>query len=150
SEAARPASVMVVPTPTPPFTQCPPVGVDTSCAVLIVINPDNTVTILTDPSQGPFDGDDDSLVGVQNNGTVTLTSLNLSSTTKDAFGFDGDGLCTVSPGPPGCPLPGATGYEGPNITFSNISAIKHSGTVNFVGGLLPGHSAYFALEEELS
>ena len=38
---------------TPPFTQCPPTGDDTSCAIPIVINPSGPVSILTDPSQGP-------------------------------------------------------------------------------------------------
>src|SRR2546426_8842614 len=44
------------PNTVPPFRQCPPVGVDTSCAVLIVYNPDGSRATLTDPTQLPFDG----------------------------------------------------------------------------------------------
>ncbi len=40
---------------TPPFNECPAVGSDTSCGVLFIIQPDGSVTVLTDPSQGPFD-----------------------------------------------------------------------------------------------
>src|ERR1700739_3551005 len=55
----------------PPFTQCPGVGFDSSCAVLFTVNPDGSITTSTDPSQPPFDGVEDTLVGVQNNTAVT-------------------------------------------------------------------------------
>src|SRR2546427_584504 len=70
-----PASAQV---PTPPFTQCPPVGFDTSCAVLIVFNPDGSRATLVDPLQPPFDGIEDTLIGVQNNSTGSITALVLS------------------------------------------------------------------------
>jgi hypothetical protein len=41
---------------TPPFTQCPKVGQDPSCAILVVVNSDDTVSVLGDPAVGPFDG----------------------------------------------------------------------------------------------
>ena len=31
--------------PTPPFTQCPAIGLDTSCRILIVINPGGTLAV---------------------------------------------------------------------------------------------------------
>jgi len=63
---------------TPPFTQCPGVGADTSCAVLIIFNPDGTVTVKNDPSQGPFDSIEDTLVGVQNNLSSPVFSISIS------------------------------------------------------------------------
>jgi hypothetical protein len=140
------------PPTTPPFTECPAVGSDTSCQVLFVINPDGSVTVLTDPSQGPFDTppDEDTLIGVFNNSGVTVTSLTLTSTTN-AFGFDGDGLCSsfTTPQAPGCPFATTTaspgGYEGPNNTFTVVDS--NHGTVNFTGsGLQPGATTYFGLE----
>ncbi|HEY6317974.1 MAG TPA: hypothetical protein VI462_08830 [Acidimicrobiia bacterium] len=113
----------------------------------MVINPDGTVTVLTDPSQGPFDGAEDTLIGVQNNASFTVTHLTLNGVTTPAptFGFDGDGLCNQGNSPAGCPF-GSTGYEGPNTSFSNISADMADGVVNFTGGLAPGASAFFSLE----
>jgi hypothetical protein len=131
------------------LSQCPAVGADSGCAILIVINPDGSVTLQTDPSQGPFDGVEDTLIGVQNNSPVVVTSLTLTGvTTPDAtFDFDNDGLCDQTPPPPlplGCPF-GPTHYEGPGTSFTNISADKATGTVNFAG-IAPGGSAFFSLE----
>lgn len=138
----------------PPFTQCPPIGADTSCGILIVVT-DQSVNVYNDPSQGPFDTEDDTLIGVENDSSGTLFSLPLSST-EDIFGFDGDGICGLStvtgkpyvPGPPACPY-GPYGYEGPNTSFSDISSDKTSGVVNFPAGLAPGESTYFSLEEAI-
>jgi len=80
---------------------------------------DNSNDVLADPSQGPFDGADDTLIGVLNSSSDTITSIQLSSDT-DLFGFDGDGLCTASPQPAGCPF-GPTGYEGPDTSFAGIT-----------------------------
>ena len=136
----------------PPFTQCPAIGFDSSCAVLFTINPDGSVTKDTDPSQPPYDGVEDSLIGVQNNTAVrTIPRLTLAG--GGIFGFDGDGLCSVKNDsgnagfvapPAACPF-GPTGYEGPNTTFSIVD--ENNGTVNFTGGLAAGASAYFSLEE---
>jgi hypothetical protein len=128
---------------TPPFTQCPPVGSDTSCAVLIEFKPNGKPVVLTDPTQGPYDQIEDTLVGVQNDSNQTVFSISISSTT-DIFGFDGDGLCDVSPHPAGCPF-GPTGYEGPGVSFA-VQSIS-AGMVNFAGGIPPGGHAYFSLEE---
>src|SRR6266487_1909651 len=62
-----------------PFDQCPPVGLDSSCGVLITVNPGGCSTIITpDPSQGPYDGADDTLTGVQNNSGAPLCSITLN------------------------------------------------------------------------
>src|SRR5437868_8343296 len=116
------SSVAQTAPPTPPFSQCPAIGLNTSCEVLIVVNANGTASVLFDPSQGPYDGSDDSLVGVLNNSASSVGNIPITSG-ADVFGFDGDGICddTIQPHPAGCPF-GATGYEGPGTTFTNISA----------------------------
>jgi hypothetical protein len=132
-----------------PFNECPPVGSDSSCGVLFVINPDGSVTVLTDPSQPPFDTPpvEDTLIGVLNLSSFAVPSLTLSST-SDAFGFDGDGICdpATTPQAPGCPFATtSSGYEGPDNTFTVVD--NNHGTVNFTNGGIPaGQSTYFGLE----
>jgi hypothetical protein len=133
--------------PTSPFTYCPAVGLDSSCALVIYVT-DGGVGVTGDPSQGPYDGVEDTLIGVVNLSSHNVSSLPLAAKTS-AFGFDGDGLCNVSGAPFGCPF-GSTGYEGPGVSFTAISADQRSGTVNFAGGLAPGASTYLSLEESLS
>jgi len=131
----------------PPFTECPSVGADTTgCGLLLTINPDGTVSVV-ESGQGPYDGIDDTLVGVRNNSTATIPKLSLTGTTQP-FAFDGDGICSgqFAGTPAGCPF-GPTGYEGPGTAYANIdSSTFNSGDVNFAGGIAPGRSAYFSLE----
>lgn len=148
--AVRPGSAdpAAQPAVSAPFTQCPAVGQDSSCEILLQVGDDGTA-ILADPSQGPFDGSDDTLVGVLNSSSQALANVQIASDT-DVFGFDGDGICSgYTPGPPACPY-GPTGYEGPDTSFSNISADQSGGTVDFATPLSPGQSTYFSLEEALS
>ena len=134
--------------PSAPFTQCPAVGLDTSCGVLIVVNPGGSLTILSDPTQPPYDGVEDTLIGVLNNSGGPITSISLSGT-SGAFGFDGDGLCTASPHPAGCPF-ATTGsgpdYAGPGTGFANIANGGNDGDVTFSPALASGASTYFSLE----
>jgi hypothetical protein len=150
------------------FSQCPTVGFDTGCAILITINPNGEASSATDFTQRPFDGLEDTLLGVQNNSPNPVTSVKLTG--PAIFGFDGDGVCSgvnttgeagFEPPPSGCPFgteeetsPGSKvfnggGYEGPNtsFTFANFN----EGTVNFPapGGLAAGASTYFSLEEPI-
>ncbi len=133
--------------PQPPFSQCPAVGADTSCGILVQVTSSGT-NIYSDAHQGPYDGADDTLVGVVNATGKTIQSLALSSDTN-IFGFDSDGLCTFTPAASGCPF-GPTGYEGPNTSFSNITPDAAGGVLNFTTGLAAGASAYFSLEEPLT
>jgi hypothetical protein len=130
-----------------------------------VINPSGPVSILTDGTQGPYDGVEDTLIGVLNNSSAVIPSIPLSGT-GDVFGFDGDGVCdpnntnvSFSPGPPGAfagpgsgPCTGNTldtsdgGYGGPISYFTGINGANTSGTVNFEGGLATGASTFFSLE----
>jgi hypothetical protein len=139
------ATIAVAQAPSPPFQQCPPIGQNTSCAVLITFQKNGIPRIDKDPSQGPYEGIEDTTVGVQNNSNRPIFSISLRGS-DIIFGFDGDGLCAVSPRPSGCPF-GPTGYEGPGVSFRNISAGSTSGVVFFAGGIQPGKSAYFSLEE---
>jgi hypothetical protein len=141
---------------TPPYSECPAIGSDTSCAILVVINAGGSVSVYQDTTQGAYDGSDDTLVGVWNNSTSTVPSVNLSSTTLPVFGFEADGICTFAPftGSSYCSGtyyqtdPGD--YAGPANTFTNISSNQQSGTVVFTGGLAAGASTYFSLEDTLT
>jgi hypothetical protein len=84
------------------LTQCPPVDKDTGCQFLIVVS-NSGVTVPNDPSQGPYDGEDDTLVGIENTSSSAISSFPLSSS-KNIYGFDGDGLCDppAPPRAPGC------------------------------------------------
>src|SRR5437899_3239596 len=69
--------------------QCPAVGADTNCGVVLTIldigsgrgtcSATNCVTISN--NQGPFDTIEDTLVGVVNNSNVPITSIKLTSGT---------------------------------------------------------------------
>lgn len=135
-------------TPSPPFRECPAIGADQSCGILIYVT-SSGAQVLSDPTQGPYDGGDDTLVGILNESGKPLSSISLSSGT-DIFGFDGDGICTYTgwTGVNGCPY-GPTAYEGPGTHFGATSG--DSGPVIFAPALgASGSSAYFGLEEALN
>jgi len=126
--------------------ECPslPGASSADCSVLITVNPDGSFTA-TLTGVGPYDGAEDSLVGVINNGPGVLTDIFLAG--PDIFGFDGDGQALYS----GISY-GPTGYEGPGVSFFPVDS--DSGTVSFAGlpggGIAVGGTAWFALEEDLS
>lgn len=163
--------------PAEPWTQCPPVGYDTGCAILIVINPTGTVSTYasaqtcssaTSIVPCPYDGIEDTLVGVQDNclaaNCPSISSMTLSG--SSIFGFDGDGACSGSLNNVGFPpvfpptsncIGGAytssdpQDYETTTATFSGINTLTlSSGTVDFTTPLTTGGSAWFSLEEPLS
>src|SRR4029453_1399919 len=99
------------------------------CNVVITFNADGSITtLITNPN--PYDGVEDSLMGIVNDTTSGIPSINLISPTLDLFGFDGDGACVtggffVQAGPcGGLRAPTASGayYAGPGVTFTNIAA----------------------------
>ncbi len=162
------------PTTVAPFNECPGVGHDSGCAFLIILNPNGTADVVPNPAEGPFDGNDDTLVGIFNNSGATVATIGLSAST-DIFGFDGDGICGLDHGKhytwvgtglngggfsagngfSGCPY-GNTGYEGPYVSFSGYSkSTKYeTGNVNFSmpggGGLTTGSTTFFSLESKLN
>jgi hypothetical protein len=132
----------------PPFTQCPQVGQAPSCTILIVINADRSVSVLGDANVGPYDGGDDTLVGVQNNSSTYVQAITVTGPGSGLSTFDGDGLCTYSVS--GCPF-GPTGYEGPDVSFTVDPSLPDSAEVDFgSGGLGPNSSDYFSLEGALT
>ena len=164
------------PTPTPTVS-CPSVGEDTGCGYIITVGPTDVGTVVSPatpaPSQPPYDGSEDVIVGIVNDSDALLSSVTLSGTSvtlsgsgdpagaNDIFGFDGDGMCTEKfSGDTYC-LPGQQAgqdnsdgsyplggdYEGPDNTFSNATDGNVQGTVNFTTPLVPGGNTYFSLEE---
>ena len=111
--------------------QCPAIGYSPSCAALITINPNGSLKIQVDPSVPPYDGADDSLVGVINNSGASVFGIKLTG--PNIFGFDYDGAFGGN-------------YAGPGTSFTNQDA--NTGIVNFTGanGLENGSFAYFSLE----
>jgi hypothetical protein len=85
------------------FTQCPPVDLNTSCQFLIT-STDAGTTVEGDPTQGPYEGADDALIGIVNNSSKAISSIPLSAE-NELFGFENDGICSVTKrpsGPSGC------------------------------------------------
>lgn len=125
--------------------QCPAVGNDTGCGILITITNQGATVSMT--GQGPYDGVDDTLVGVVNNSRLPVSSLQLQSS-LDIFGFDGDGIDSYGVTGNGSD---STGYGGPNAYFTNISADQTSGTVNFITPIAAnGGTGFFSLENALN
>ncbi len=123
---------------------CPAAGRDTDCGILITISPTGATAVTT--GQGPYDGNDDTLVGVVNNSNTPIRALGINSGTG-VFRFDGDGLTTF--GVPGNAKDG-TGYGGANAFYSNIVG-GNNGVVNFNTPIAPGGgSSYFGLENDLT
>jgi hypothetical protein len=123
----------------------PAYGYDSSGpGIIITINADNSVTV-TNPD-GPYDGGDDTYVGVINNGTTAIGSLKITGVSY-AFSWDGDGIDTY--GAPGNSKD-TSGYGGPNAYFTGITPDFSSGTVNFIKPIASGGYDYFSLEEGLT
>jgi hypothetical protein len=139
--------------PAPPFTQCPAIGSAASCKILLVVNSDETVSSFGDPAAGPYDGSDDTTVGIVNDSSAAVKAVTVSGPGSGLSLFDGDGICSGQfatwTGSSGCPY-GRTGYEGPGTSFVTSASLPDSAEVDFAGGLAPGASAYFSLEGELA
>jgi hypothetical protein len=147
-------------------TPCPSVGSDTNgCEFIITVTAVNASGAATSftvavnpPDQGPFDGAEDTLVGIVNSSGAVLKSITLSNTAGQ-FGFDGDGACigSYSPQPTAAQCLGGvygTGSTGWNdylsvsaTSFSNITT--SSGQVNF-NNIAAGSTAWFDLEGALT
>jgi hypothetical protein len=134
-------------------------GGTAGCNVLITFEANGSI-MTTFPNAAPsYDtGVDDNLVGIVNDTGSAISSVKLSSTVDDIFGFDGDGICGA-PGftflGGGTPCAGVVnnaangyGYGPPGVTYSGISGNNESGTVNFGNGGIAagGGTAFFSLE----
>ncbi len=118
---------------------------NTDCGFILTIGPSG-ITGAAVPGANPYDGSDDALLGIVNNsGSAFTGSITLSGSGNGGglFAFDGDGICDYVSAPYCAKAP--TGYEGPLVTFANISPGGVSGDV-VVTGLADGASTYFSLE----
>jgi hypothetical protein len=139
----------------PPFFQCPAIGLDTTCQFLVDVTNSGT-TVFQDASQHFYDGNDDVTVAIQNDTTSPLGSVHLgvANSGDSAFSFDGDGLCNPGsgPSPDGCPFgpPGNNqdpfDYFGPDTVLAADPGTLDSGTVAFTTALQPGQYTYVSLE----
>lgn len=123
---------------------CPAVGQDTDCGILITITTTGASLSLT--GQGPYDGTEDTLIGVINKSSQPIRTLELKSALP-IFGFDGDGIDTF--GISGNTLD-TSGYGGPNVYFTNINSSLTDGMVNFITPIAASTgTGYFSLEEQI-
>lgn len=140
--------------PSPQSGVCPAIGTlapsTTTCNVQIFAGPGGTFTTIGPNLGNPYDGIEDTLVGIINNSGQTLLSLSFTgNTSPPLFGFDGDG--SQAYGAAGG-APDTTGYGGQtslgeNTWFGNISLDLQSGTAFFgTSGIPDGGWAYFSLE----
>ncbi|MFY9561213.1 MAG: PxKF domain-containing protein [Terriglobales bacterium] len=132
----------------------------TGCGALITVfavdgNGNATAFTVSTPNNGnnnPYDGIEDSLIGIQNSSGAALHSIHLSAsdtTNGGIFNFDFDGPCAFN----GADCHGSTGYEGPDNYFTIdpgtscavFTTCFTSGTVNFTPIANSG-STWFALE----
>ena len=125
---------------------CPVVGSSTDCGVIITFNADGSITS-TNTGSPPFDGVEDTSIGVNNLSSNPISSIHLVQTSGGTpiFGFDFDGICTFGVD---CSAntTDTTGYGGPNAFFTNIAADLLSGDVNFITPIAPNSSDFFSLE----
>jgi hypothetical protein len=125
-----------------PGQNYPSVGADRHPRVLIDFGPGNSVNFFQDSSQGPYDGVEDTYIGIRNHSGAPVLNFVLVGT-QAIFSFDGDGIDTY--GQPGNSFD-RTGYGGPRVFFTNINGAQNTGTVNIVNGLNDGDFTFFSLE----
>lgn len=138
-------------------------GSAADCNLFFTFNADGSVT--TSGPGGAYESIEDALVGVINNSSHLISSFNLTQTGVNIFGFESDGIDTyinntAANGGLGYATqdwyallagnPDTSGYGGPAAYFTGINGAQDSGTVNFIGGIAPGHSSFFSLEQAAS
>jgi hypothetical protein len=141
---------------------CPGLGADTlGCSLVITVTAVNgsglatafNVTAGLANAQGPYDGVEDTLIGVTNSSGAALLTLHLiGNDTADGgvFAFEADGACSAYQSLLTCDT---TGYAPTGITFANLAAANgglNAGDVKFSPGLANGSSYWFSLEGPLS
>jgi hypothetical protein len=108
--------------------------------------------VIANTRQGPYDGVEDTYVGVVNTSGMTLPFIKLTGPFGTFTQFDGDGLQPFGSPAPTTGLPLSyflTGYEGPDNYFSNIyfgNNFTETARVNFIGGLANGQETWFSVE----
>jgi hypothetical protein len=82
------------------YPQCPPIDLNAGCQFLVTVT-DTETTIEADPTQGPYEGADDALIGIVNHSSKPISSIPFSAEIE-LFGFELDGICGVTGSPAGC------------------------------------------------
>ena len=129
------------------------------CNTLVTVASNGSMSVSV-VNTNPYDGSDDNLVGVVNNGTTPLTQLTLSG--SGISGWEGDGICAFAAGGIAgdtwtgqsssyCTSSALSGtdpqdYYGPNMTFTNFST-GNAVTVVFSPALAAGATSFFSLEQ---
>jgi len=129
------------------------------CNTVITIAANGSVSTAT-VNPNPYDGVEDTLVGIVNNGTSAISQITVSG--SGISGWDGDGICFFAAGGAAgdtwsgasstyCSTSALNGsdpqdYYGPNMTFANFSS-GNSVTIIFNPPLAAGASTFFSLEE---
>ncbi len=113
------------------FAQCPPVSHDASCQFLITVT-GKGVQVAQDPAQGPYDGEDDALIGIQNSSSKPIASIPLSAENA-LFSFEFDGICHpgVAPNAPGCVVPAKDSSGNPTENPGTPCTAESSSTCAF-------------------
>lgn len=134
-------------------TVCPTGGISVVSTCNLYFNYNANGSITTTAGSGTFfdTGGDDSLIGVINNTKKTIFSISFAPQPNDIFGFDGDGIGSVNYLNLTNALDTSNGaYGGGDAYFTGIAGPFGGGTVNFIGGIAPGSSGYFSLENPVS
>ncbi len=151
------------------FTECPAVGHDTTgCEILISVTGVDPMTEFataftvstSSPDLGPFDGSDDTLIGVLNASPIPLFKVFFTvAPGTGTFAFDDDGACRgtgsplasiYSPGPTaaqcnhGYNTIDAFDYISSNVTFCSFSLAAACVIVGN-GQLAPGGTSWFSI-----
>ena len=105
----------------------PAFGFDTGPGFIITVG---TGAGVVATGQGPYDGIEDTYIGVINNTNAPLSSLPVSSNLA-IYSFDGDGINTFGANGGVNNAQDTTGYGGPNAFFSNINLAQTSGHREF-------------------
>ena len=153
---SAPANASIITVGAGTLTECPVVGLATSCAIVYRFNADGSIDTLLDPTIPSTDGIEDTLAGVLNNSGHNIDSLTLSGVGTSGIGifaFDGDGQSTVpnpGVGPGNTYFGHYTTAAGLGTTFfTGINGDGTLGTVNFPG-LIDGGSGWWVLEDQIS
>jgi hypothetical protein len=121
------------------------------CNEIITINANGSIsTTIPAGATTNYDGVEDNVIGVINNSPNAVNALHLiGGAGSNIFGFDGDGICTFVACPANPHDNSGSGYGGPIGFYSNLVGTS-TGDINFFGGLQPGATTFFSLEEPAS
>jgi hypothetical protein len=118
-----------------------------ACNEIITITNTGVATSIPTGATTNYDGVEDHVLGVINNSSSAVTSLHLvGGAGSNIFGFDGDGIQSFLGLAANSKDKSGSGYGGPLGFYSNLVGTS-TGNVNFIGGLQPGATTYFSLEE---